>query len=56
MAERVGKTRANALGLWGTASTKAEAAVLTLDEATWKAAFANGAAPVVVRMTLAIKD
>ncbi len=55
MAERVGKTRANALGLWGTSSTKAEAAVLTLDEATWKATFADGAAPVV-RMTLAIED
>lgn len=55
MAERVGKTRANAMGLWGTSSTKAEAAVLTLDEATWKATFADGAAPVV-RMTMAIED
>src|ERR1700674_1728883 len=55
MAERLGKTRASALGLWGTSSTKAQAAELTLDETTWKAAFADGAAPVV-RMTLAIED
>jgi hypothetical protein len=55
MAQRLGKARASALGLWGTSSTKAQAAELTLDEATWKEAFANGAAPVV-RMTVAIED
>jgi hypothetical protein len=55
MAERLGKSRASTLGLWGTSSTKAQPAELTLDDATWKAAFADGAAPVV-RMTLAIED
>lgn len=46
---------ASALGVWGSSTSKTKDAELTMDEAAWKATFADGGAPVV-RMTLAIED
>jgi hypothetical protein len=46
---------ASALGVWGSSTSKTKGAELLVDEAAWKATFADGGAPIV-RMTLAIKE